>query len=54
MDPRIQNGHAVVRGTRVTVHVLVGAIADGATIDEVCEAYGVEPADVRAALRYAA
>ncbi len=53
-DPEIQGGHAVIRGTRVPVHVLVSALADGAGFDEVCEAYGVTETDVRAALAYAA
>ncbi len=53
-DPEIQNGHAVIRGTRVPVHVLVSALADGASIDEVVEAYGITEQDVRAALAYAA
>jgi uncharacterized protein (DUF433 family) len=53
-DPDIQGGHAVIRGTRVPVHVLVSALADGASIPEVCDAYGVTESDVRAALAYAA
>ena len=53
-DPEIQNGHAVIRGTRVPVHVLVSALADGASMAEVADAYGVTEQDVRAALAYAA
>ena len=53
-SPDIQGGHAVVKGTRVPVHVLVGALADGATFPDVCDAYGVTEQQVRAALGYAA
>ena len=44
----------MIRGTRVPVHVIVAALADGSTYDEVCEAYGVTHEDIRAALAYAA
>lgn len=53
-NPHIQNGQAVIRGTRVPVHALVSALADGATFDEICDAYGVTEKDIRAALSYAA
>ncbi len=53
-SPDIQGGHAVIRGTRVPVHVLVSALADGASIPEVCDAYGVTEEHVRSALAYAA
>jgi len=53
-SPGVQGGHAVVKGTRVPVHVLVSALADGASIAEVADAYGVTAEQVRAALAYAA
>ena len=54
IDPEIQGGHAVLRGTRVPVFVLVKALANRATISEVSKAYGVTEKDVRSALAYAA
>ncbi len=54
VNPDIQGGKAVIRGTRVPVHVLVSALADGANFDEVCGAYGITEEQVRAALAYAA
>lgn len=53
-SPSIQGGHAVIQGTRVPMHVLVSALADGATVSEVAEAYGITDQQVRAALAYAA
>jgi uncharacterized protein (DUF433 family) len=43
-----------VRGTRVPVRALIGGLAGGMTIEEVCASYRVGEDDVRAALRYAA
>jgi uncharacterized protein (DUF433 family) len=53
-NPDVLGGQAVVRGTRVPVRALVGSLAGGMTIDEVCASYRVAPEDVRAALSYAA
>ena len=52
--PEILGGQPVVRGTRVTVRVLVGSLAGGMTIEEVCSSYRVTADDVCAALGYAA
>ncbi len=49
----VLGGQPVVRGTRVPVRALVGALAGGMTIEEVCASYRVTPDDVRAALSYA-
>jgi len=54
IDPAIQSGHPVIRGTRVPVEVLVGSLAGGDSIKDVCEGYHVTEEDVRAALAYAA
>ena len=54
IDPAIQSGKPVIRGTRVPVAVLVGHLAGGDTIEDICESYPVTKEDVRAALAYAA
>jgi uncharacterized protein (DUF433 family) len=54
VDPNLQGGRPVIRGTRVPIYVLVDAIAAGDSIRETAEAYEVSQADVRAALKYAA
>lgn len=55
MNPDVMLGKPVVRGTRVTVELLVRKVAEGATEDVLLEAYPrLTREDVRAALRFAA
>jgi uncharacterized protein (DUF433 family) len=54
IDPGIMGGKPVIRGTRVPVQVIVGALAGGMTAEKVCKEYRVTPEDVQAALAYAA
>ena len=53
IDPDIMGGKPVIKGTRVPVEVIVGGLAGGMTIEEVCDEYRIKAADVRAALAYA-
>jgi uncharacterized protein (DUF433 family) len=54
IDPEIQHGKPVIRGTRVPVARLLGGLAGGMTTEEVMREYDVSEADVLAALSYAA
>ena len=54
IDPGIQGGAPVIRGTRVPVSVLLDAVAAGDSVDDVALAYRVTAEQVRAALAYAA
>jgi uncharacterized protein (DUF433 family) len=54
IDPQIQHGKPVIRGTRVPVARVIGGLAGGMTPEEVCQEYDIEEADLRDALRYAA
>jgi len=54
LDPAIQGGRPVVRGTRMPVETIVGSLAGGMTVEEVCSQYRLSPEQVRAALAYAA
>jgi len=54
VDPRIQHGKPVIRGTRVPVTRIVGGLAGGMTFEQIQKEYGVTPEDVRAALEFAA
>ena len=54
VDPEIQGGRPVIKGRRVPVYTLVGGLAGGMTVEEVCYEYGVTEEEVRAALAYAA
>ena len=53
IDPEVQHGKPVIRGTRVPVSRVVGGLAGGMTFEEVMRAYDVSEEDVRAALDYA-
>ena len=53
IDPAIQHGKPVVRGTRVPVARIVGGLAGGMTFEQVAEEYGVALEDIRAALQFA-
>ena len=54
-DPQIMGGRACLRGTRVTVSLVVNLTANGMTAPDIVSAYpDLEPEDVREALRYAA
>ncbi len=54
IDPEVMGGKPVIKGTRVPVQVIVGSLAGGDSIEQVCEGYQVTEEDVRAALAYAA
>jgi uncharacterized protein (DUF433 family) len=53
IDPKIQHGKPVIRGTRVPVARIVGGLAGGMTFDEITAEYGVDVTDIRAALEFA-
>lgn len=53
IDPEIQGGKPVIKGTRVPVEVVVGSLAGGMAVEEVCREYRIKKKDVLACLRYA-
>jgi uncharacterized protein (DUF433 family) len=54
VDPAISGGKPVIKGTRVPVQVVVGALGAGDSMAEVCRQYRVSKESVRAAMSYAA
>jgi len=54
VDSRIRHGKPIIKGTRVSVDVILGALAGGMTYDNVCKEYGIKKEDVLAAIEYAA
>lgn len=53
IDPAIQHGKPVIRGTRVPVVRIIGGLAGGMSIEEISREYGISEVDIRAALAYA-
>jgi len=54
-NPKVMQGKACIRGMRVTVGMIVGQIAEGATPDDLLREFPyLEREDISEALRYAA
>ena len=55
LDPKIMLGKPVIKGTRLTVEIIVEKIAYGETTEEILKDYPfITEEDIRAALLYAA
>jgi len=55
IDPEVMGGKACVRGTRVTVGMIVETIAAGRTVQDILDDFlYLQQADVREALAYTA
>ena len=53
-DPRVMAGKPVIRGTRITVDMILQLLASGMKPEEIAEDYNISLEDIRAALLYAA
>ena len=55
IDPSVMLGKPVIRNTRIPVEVILRKLSEGATVDELMDAYPrLTEDDVRACLAYAA
>ena len=55
INPEVMMGRPVIRGTRITVELILNKLAEGATESELLEDYPhLTPEDVRAAIAYGA
>ena len=55
INPRIMLGKPVIRGTRITVELILRKLGEGATEADLLDAYPrLAPEDIRAAIAYAA
>lgn len=53
--PNVMLGKPVVKGTRIPVELVLRKLGDGATTDDLCDAYPrLMPEDIRACIAYAA
>jgi uncharacterized protein (DUF433 family) len=52
VDPEIQHGKPVIRGTRVPITRIVGGLAGGMTKEEIMQEYDLKEEDIKAALEY--
>jgi uncharacterized protein (DUF433 family) len=55
IDPNIMMGKPVIRGTRITVELILRKLSQGATQNDLLDAFPrLTAADIQAAIRYAA
>ena len=54
IDPAVRGGQPVIRGTRVPVDVILGALAAGERTEDLCQAYALSEEQIRACLALAA
>ncbi|MFZ0680723.1 DUF433 domain-containing protein [Candidatus Binatus sp.] len=55
INPQVMMGKPVIRGTRITVELILNKLADGATESELLEDYPhLTAEDIRAAMAYGA
>jgi uncharacterized protein (DUF433 family) len=53
INPQVMMGKPVIRGTRITVELILNKLSEGATESELLEDYpNLAPEDVRAAMEY--
>jgi uncharacterized protein (DUF433 family) len=53
IDPAVQHGKPVIRGTRVPVARILGSLAGGMSPEEIVDEYRVTLDDIAAALEFA-
>jgi len=55
VDPKVCTGKPCVRGTRIYISIILDALAEGLTPEEIIDHYpSLTPDDIRAAVAYAA
>lgn len=54
IDPEIQHGKPVIRGTRVPITRIIGGLAGGITKEDIIKEYNISEEDISSALNYAA
>ena len=54
INPEIQHGKPVIRGTRTPVAIVIGSLAGGMTFEDIQREYDLTAEDIRAALVFAA
>ena len=46
IDPKVRHGKPVIMGTRVPVEVVLGSLAGGMRIGDICKEYGIKRGDL--------
>lgn len=54
VDEKVRFGKPVITGTRVSVSLVIGKLANGMTFEEIMDEYEIQREDILAVLDYAA
>lgn len=55
IDPKVCHGQACIRGTRIPVHLILGMLANGDTVEDLLREYpSLKRKDIQACFGYAA
>jgi len=54
IDPAVRHGKPIIKGTRISLEIILGSLAGGMQIEEIVKEYDLQKVDVLAALAYAA
>lgn len=52
IDPKLRHGKPIIKGTRITVEEVLGALAGGMDFKEIEKEYGLTENQIRAAIAY--
>jgi len=52
IDAKIRHGKPVIKGTRITIDEVIGALAGGMAYEEIEKEYGLKKEDILAAISY--
>ncbi len=53
INPKIRHGKPIIKGTRITVEEVLGALTGGMAYKEIEKEYGIKKEDILAAIKYA-
>lgn len=53
IDPKVMHGKPIIMGTGIPVELVLGSLAGGTEIEDICKEYRLERMDVLAARYYA-
>jgi len=53
IDGKIRHGKPIIKGTRITVDEVLGALIGGMTYEEIEKEYGIKKEDIIASIEYA-
>ena len=54
VNPKVMMGKPVIKGTRIPIELILRKLSEGATLEELLDAYPhLSPRDIQAALAYA-